>query len=352
MVSTDDLSDNLSYYSQWVFGLLFLLIGLGFFAQSLISGITTVAVGLFLVPKVRESVLENFEFELPNYALPVIAIIGIVVSGAFLPSDPAPEYNIVSQDLGLQIDNSSQSVVVSGTAQIENTGDVSGTYFVGLYREGEQVENISKTIEPNETASFELSYNVIESGMHSAELRSSTSQDLEFSGNDEGEFTVSESIDVPYVLTEQSVKSLIEDKVDYRLGSTDLYRISDVSIGRNGNFTTISVHNRGEAYWDNNDIFKTGVANSYSISRVIFENYEDVDEVVSFTKANSTDQYGNTESSTAVKISVSREIAEKVNWEGIQDRIIGDYSHWLEVSNGYNVQYNLCQEVSLSPCTK
>ncbi|WP_347720199.1 hypothetical protein [Candidatus Nanohalovita haloferacivicina] len=352
MTSPDELSNNLSYYSQWAFGLLFLLTGLGFFAKSIISGIITIAVGFFLIPKVRESVLDSFEFELPKYAVPAVVIVGMAISGGFLPSDPAPQYEVVSQDLGLQIDNESQTVVVSGTAQVENTGDASGTYLVGLYREGRKVENVSKTIKPNETASFELSYTVTESGTHSAELRSSTSGDLDFSGNDDGEFTVSENIDVPYVLTDQSTRSLIEDKADYGLGSTDIHRISDVSIGGVGNFTTISVYNRGEAYWDNNDIFKTGVANSYAISRVIFENFEEVDEVVSFTKANSTDQYGNTESSTAVKIAVSRETAQKVNWEGIQDRIIGDYSHWLEVSDRYKIQYNLCQEVELRTCSK
>jgi hypothetical protein len=276
----------------------------------------------------------------------------MAVAGAFLPSDPAPQYNIASQDLGLQVNNASQSVVVSGTAQVENTGDASGTYLVGLYREGEQIENVSKTIEPNETATFELSHTVTESGTHNAELRSSTSEDLQFSGSNDGEFSVSESIDVPYVLTEQSVRSLIEDEAGYGLGSTDIHRISEVSIGSTENFTTVSVHNRGQAYWDSNDIFETGVANSYAISRAIFENYDSVDEVVSFTEANSTDQYGNTESSTAVKVAVNRETAEKVNWDGIQDRIIRDYSHWLEVSDGYNVQYNLCQEVDLTPCAK
>lgn len=351
MVSTDDISDNLSYYAQWAFGLLFLLTGFGFFAESIISGIVTIAVGLFLVPKVRESVLDNFEFQLPKYALPAVVILGMAVAGAFLPSDPAPQYDVVSQDVVLQIDNASQTVLVSGKAQVENTGDASGTYLVGIYREGEQVENVSKTIEPNETASFDLSYKVTESGSHSAELRSSTSGDLDFSGDDEGEFSVSESIDVPYVLTEQSVRSLVKDRADYGLALSDVQDVSNVRVVDGvENFTSVGVYVKADNYMDDTDLLQSGIANSYAVSRAIFENFRSVDEVYTYTEANFTDQYGNTESNTAVKVMVGNETASKVNWDGIQDRIIGDYPQWLEVADSYRVQVSVCQNAGIRQC--
>lgn len=351
MLSKDNISNNLSYYAQWAFGTLFLLSGLGFFGQSIISGLVTISIGIFLIPKVRNEIMENLGFELPKYAVPVIVFVGLGVAGVFLPSSPSAQFNVVSNNLVLEADNQTQSVVVRGTTEVENIGEKAGSYTVGLYREGEQKENITKTIGPNETVRFDLMYAVTESGSHKAQLRSSTSENLEYSGNGEGEFEVSKTIDVPYVLTESSVSSLVQD-VDYGLGAADIETVSNVQILDAGDSKSVLVYNSGGTYWDENDIFKTGVANSYTISRAIFENFDSVDEVVSFTEANSTDQYGNSDSSTAVKISVKRETAGKINWAGIQDRIIGDYKHWLDISDAYKIQYNLCREIELRACSK
>ena len=184
MVSTDDISDNLSYYAQWAFGLLFILTGFGFFAESIISGIVTVGLGLFLVPRVREAILENFEFELPKYALPIIVVIGMAVSGAFLPSDttssPADTSpsNEIQQPVQNESDNSDSFKVseveilsssvspkegstplnVTGTLRIENVGNASTEYTVDFNSDGVYMSGKTKPIGAGEERTIQVSY--------------------------------------------------------------------------------------------------------------------------------------------------------------------------------------------------
>jgi len=350
MTSESDTTNKLQYYGQWAFGLLFLLTGLGFFTESVISGIATVMTGLFLIPKIRTSILDKVDFDLPKYAVPVIAIIGIGFAGAFLPSTPSAEFNVVSQDLTLQIDNESENVIVSGTAEVENVGEVSETYTVGIYREGEQMENSSKTIEPGESASFDLSYIVTESGTHSSELRSSTSEDLEFSGNGDGEFSVSESIDVPYTLTESNIKTLLQEETDYELANTAFGNISRIDVNDDVGDTIVIIEHRSDNYRGEKNIAETAVQSSYTASRIIYERFEDVDEVRTVTKANFQDEYGNVDEENAVEIAISADTAEQINWDNMETNLVLDYRDWLNIADGYFVYLPVCQELEIGSC--
>ena len=184
MVSTDDISDNLSYYAQWAFGLLFLLTGFGFFTDSIISGMITVALGLFLIPKVRESVLENFDFELPKYAVPVVVIIGMAVAGGFLPSDTtsSPSDASPSNNIEQPVQNESESsgsfnvsnvkvlrssvspkegstpLNVTGTLRIENVGNASTEYTVDFNSDSVYMSGKTKPVGAGEERTIQVSY--------------------------------------------------------------------------------------------------------------------------------------------------------------------------------------------------
>lgn len=48
-------------------------------------------------------------------------------------------------------------------------------------------------------------------------------------------------------------------------------------------------------------------------------------KVAAFAQQDFTDQYGNSELATAVKFMMDRETADKVDWDGLKDKVLLDY---------------------------
>jgi hypothetical protein len=76
--------------------------------------------------------------------------------------------------------------------------------------------------------------------------------------------------------------------------------------------------------WDNEDVMKASAGTSVEIFRRLFA-HPQVVKVGTFAEQDFTDQYGKTEKSTAVKFVMERETADKVDWDGIKDRVLSDY---------------------------
>lgn len=75
----------------WLFGVLFILGGLGSMVDSIVAGLIIFLVGIFLIPNVRQEIADRFEIEFSTWVIVLIAIVGLGAYGALMPLDESPE---------------------------------------------------------------------------------------------------------------------------------------------------------------------------------------------------------------------------------------------------------------------
>ena len=84
--------DFLLRITQGVFGILFILAGLGSFQDSIIGSLAISLTGLFLIPQLRDKLSEAIDYEFSWKAVAGVVIVGFLIFGATMPSDnPEPE---------------------------------------------------------------------------------------------------------------------------------------------------------------------------------------------------------------------------------------------------------------------
>lgn len=83
--------------------------------------------------------------------------------------------------------------------------------------------------------------------------------------------------------------------------------------------------------WDTEDARKSAAATSLAAFEVLFK-HPDVYEVVMWTEGEFIDAYGNKTTDTAMRVSMHREKATKVNWEGLRDLVLLDYKKLFNVA--------------------
>ena len=69
----------------WVFGILFILGGIGMMVDSILAGVITLLVGLFIIPNVRQEISDRYDIEFSTWMVVIIAVVGLGIAGAMLP---------------------------------------------------------------------------------------------------------------------------------------------------------------------------------------------------------------------------------------------------------------------------
>lgn len=99
--------------------------------------------------------------------------------------------------------------------------------------------------------------------------------------------------------------------------------------------------------WDETDLVKNVGGTAILINSVLFQN-DKVEWVTMFAQAKMADQYGNTELEPVVKIGITREIADKVNWKGLAEKHAGsDPGNIYRIADDYNIHYDILRHVKL-----
>lgn len=99
--------------------------------------------------------------------------------------------------------------------------------------------------------------------------------------------------------------------------------------------------------WDETDLVKKAGGTTILINSMLFQN-DKVEWVTVFAQAKMTDQYGNTELEPVVKIGITKEIANKVNWEGLAEKHAGsDPWNIYRIADNYNIHYGVLKRVKL-----
>jgi len=61
--------------ASWIFGVLFILGGIGVLVDTPIGGIVMFLTGLFLIPNIREEISERFDIEFSRWVVVIIAVV-------------------------------------------------------------------------------------------------------------------------------------------------------------------------------------------------------------------------------------------------------------------------------------
>lgn len=155
---------------------------------------------------------------------------------------------------------------------------------------------------------------------------------------------------VNYTLTEPGVEKLVMN-ADYNVGASKINSVRNVDVVQliDSNETRISVYHSATGYLNDEHIAKVGVTNSYVISRTIFEEYENIESVHTFLETNFSNQNGDTERNTAVKVEVSSETASEIDWNEAKSDTIEDYNNWLDMVDHYKIHMGICQSLETYP---
>lgn len=139
----------------------------------------------------------------------------------------------------------------------------------------------------------------------------------------------SQSIFATKEVTEDTVRSEIEGvrESGYRIELDDISKIDvikQVKEAENLSETyAINVFYTFEA-WDNEDVMKIAAASSVELFERLFSHPQIV-RVATFAEQDFTDQYGKTNTTTAVKFIMDRDTASKIDWNGVKDTVLIDY---------------------------
>lgn len=139
-------------------------------------------------------------------------------------------------------------------------------------------------------------------------------------------------------VSEESVRAELQGKTSggYRVELDDITKVEIVEQYREEAETlspeeldalpkqyAVSVYYTYEA-WDEEDTVKAAAGSSVEVFRSLFA-HPQVVKVATFAQQDFTDQYGKSEIETAVKFMMDRETADKIDWDGIKDRVLSDY---------------------------
>lgn len=142
---------------SWLFGLSFLLGGLGSLEQSIPGGVALFITGIFLIPKVREAIADRFEVGFSRWLVVVITVVGLGIYGVFMPT------SFGSEDTTPQGVDSPESS--ENTPQSSSSGDQDSEPVKTEYQVGETVrfENIHFTVSEQEFDSYSYGVNEFDS---------------------------------------------------------------------------------------------------------------------------------------------------------------------------------------------
>jgi hypothetical protein len=118
--------------------------------------------------------------------------------------------------------------------------------------------------------------------------------------------------------------------------------ITSVTVEENN----IIIEFKPETMWDETDFVKRVGGTTIIVGSVLFDNPDVVwVKVVAITEM--TDQYGNTEDEEGAFISLDRELADKVDWEGLADRHSSDPGNIYRLSAEYYIHPGIRKNVKM-----
>lgn len=345
--------DNTRYYLETGLGLFLLLSTAGTLLvppTSIISGLTYLIMALYTIPDIRYRILYKLKIRPPKYTLPTILILGLLIGGTFGPERTEPQatqgnqgiadFNTISNNI--QIDANQQAKTVTATATVENIGTMPGNYTVGLSQDSDLLDSDTRNIEPRESIEYTFTADIQEEGDHDMRLYSSSSNQLEDQEN--REFSIEETVTVPYYLNRENVKIAVQSYS--AITQKDLRDIRNIEITETQRGREVQIKNHADNTYDLFNVMKTASANSYFATKRIYQEFENIAYVATETTTDYTHPNGTIEEKTMLQTGLRQQDAQKINWENTTENFRSDYSYWLNQTTTYQINQQLCQGLS------
>jgi len=137
-------------------------------------------------------------------------------------------------------------------------------------------------------------------------------------------------------VTPQTVQAALDDVsgTSVELGDciTDIEVLSNAGTDNPNDFI-VHVYFKPESIWDEEDAVQTAVQSSIKAMEILFQN-ESISEVAMWEQLEFTDEYGDTETETAVRITMIDTVADQVvSWETVSDRAWSDYTSFFDLAD-------------------
>lgn len=129
--------------------------------------------------------------------------------------------------------------------------------------------------------------------------------------------------------SQQSTDVLSSDSVKSQLGG---YKIN--SVGVDGGSVTIT-YDLGFVN-DNKDVLRKSSEDTINMMEKLFKDSR-ITSVTVISQGEFTDQYGKDNYEDAVRITINKATADKIDWNGIKSRLYGDVSALINVADTYSV---------------
>lgn len=149
---------------------------------------------------------------------------------------------------------------------------------------------------------------------------------------------------VKQALKSEKGPEVIEYDIDYPKNITKVEVYDNaVKPGKKNVF----VYYRAGTVWDETDMVERAGGTALKVFGVLYKNPA-VEDAVVFASTKMTDEYGNTQEENVVKITFTREIASKVNWDGLAKRHASDPGNVYRIAQNYYIHPGILREVDFS----
>ena len=136
-------------------------------------------------------------------------------------------------------------------------------------------------------------------------------------------------------VTTTTVRNALDDlsgtSVELGDSITDIQVSSHAGTSNPDDFI-VHVYFKPDDVWDEAHAMRIAVQTSIKAMETLFE-HQDIAEVVMWEELDFTDQYGTTETETAVRIVMDKTTADQItDWEVVADRAFADYSTFFNLA--------------------
>lgn len=150
-------------------------------------------------------------------------------------------------------------------------------------------------------------------------------------------------------ITEQNIRTALSGKAPVNPVSKDLKfpeNITQISIENHAKEgqKSILIYYKADTAWDETDFVKRVGGTAIVAASILFQNPK-LEQLGIFAQTDMTDQYGKTSTEVVIKIILTRDLTQKVDWKGLAERHITDPGNIYRIADNYNIHLGILNKV-------
>lgn len=143
----------------------------------------------------------------------------------------------------------------------------------------------------------------------------------------------------PQTTTSQTPAELNNDSVKSIIGGGSDIRSINVQNG------AVTINYNLDAIWDEDAAVRQTSEDAIDYMKKLFQDSR-VNSVTVTSYSTFTDKYGKDHDEMVVKITINKDTANKIDWDGVKDLIYTDKGHLLKISDSYSINPSVYNELT------